>query len=170
MSAPLREIERTPTIQHEDLIARVRDLYDNYYEALDDVRLEEWPNFFTEECLYRVIPRENFEHGYTLCTMQAESRGMLQDRVTGLLKTQMYAPRYYRRFPGPLRVKQQSPEGIRLRHNLLMVQTLIDKPSDIVLAGVCHDLVVEDQGRLRFRERIVAFDSEMVPNSLIYPP
>jgi salicylate 5-hydroxylase small subunit len=67
-------------------------------------------------------------------------------------------------------VKQQGPEGIRVRHNLLMVQTLIDKPSDIVLAGACHDLVVEDQGRLRFRERIVAFDSEMVPNSLIYPP
>ncbi|MFD0391663.1 aromatic-ring-hydroxylating dioxygenase subunit beta [Tistrella bauzanensis] len=87
-----------------DMRARVRDLYDAYYDTLDDVRLADWPDFFTVDCLYRVIPRENAERGYTLCTMQAESRGMLQDRVTGLTTTQMYAPRYYRRFPGPIRM------------------------------------------------------------------
>ncbi|MGQ9370357.1 aromatic-ring-hydroxylating dioxygenase subunit beta [Azospirillum sp. ST 5-10] len=152
----------------DDLRARVRDLYDAYYAALDDVRLEDWPDFFTQDCLYRVVPRENAERGYALATMQAESRGMLQDRVTGLLRTQMYAPRYYRRFPGPLRVAETAG-GVRTRHNLLMVQTLIDKQSDIVLCGVCHDLVVADGGRLRFKERVVVFDSEMIPNSLIYP-
>jgi 3-phenylpropionate/cinnamic acid dioxygenase small subunit len=151
------------------LRALLRDFYDAYYDALDDVRLEEWPDFFTEACLYRVIPRENFERGYTLCTMQAESRGMLSDRVTGLLRTQMYAPRYYRRFPGPLRVVAQDAEGVDVRHNLLMVQTLLDKQSDIVLCGVCHDRVVRDGDRLRFAQRVVSFDSEMIPNSLIYP-
>lgn len=150
------------------LRARVRDFYDAYYDALDDVRLEDWPDFFTEECLYRVIPRENHERGFMLCTMQAESRGMLQDRVTGLLKTQMYAPRYYRRFPGPLRVTVGA-DGIRTRHNLLMVQTLIDRQPSIVLCGVCHDRLVEDEGRLRLAERVVVFDSEMIANSLIYP-
>ncbi len=147
----------------------VRDLYDDYVAALDDLRLAEWPDFFTQDCLYRVIPRENYEQGYTLCTMQAESRGMLIDRVMGLTRTQMYAPRYYRRFPGPLRIVADEADGVRTRHNLLMVQTLIDKQSDIVLAAVCHDLVTVDGGRLRFRERIVVFDSEMIPNSLIYP-
>ena len=86
---------------------------------------------------------------------------------------QVYAPRYYRRFPGPLRV-MPGLDGVRTRHNLLIVQTLIDRQSDIVLCGTCHDLIVRDPdpeaaGRLRFRERIVVFDSEMVPNSLIYP-
>lgn len=151
----------------------VRDLYDDYYAVLDDVRLEDWPDFFMAECLYQVIPRENHERGRNLCTMQAESRGMLQDRVTGLVQTQVYAPRYYRRFPGPLRVTPGA-DGVRTRHNLLIVQTLIDQQSDIVLCGTCHDLIVRDPspeaaGRLRFRERIVVFDSEMVPNSLIYP-
>lgn len=94
---------------------------------------------------------------------------MLIDRVAGLTGSQMYAPRYYRRFPGPLRIVGQAAEGARVRHNLLMVQTLLDKQSDIVLAGVCHDLVVQNGERLRFRERIVVFDSEMVPNSFIYP-
>ncbi len=159
------ETERT---DGHALRARVRDFYDDYYAALDDVRLADWPDFFTGDCLYRVIPRENFERGYPLCTIQAESRGMLQDRVTGLLRTQMYAPRYYRRFPGPLRVTAAA-DGVGTRHNLLMVQTLIDQQPNIVLCGVCHDRLVEEDGRLRLKERTVVFDSEMIANSLIYP-
>ncbi|GAA0386652.1 aromatic-ring-hydroxylating dioxygenase subunit beta [Brevundimonas terrae] len=147
----------------------VRDLYDAYYGALDDVDLHAWPEFFTEECVYRVIPRENFEAGYTLCTMQAESRGMLKDRVTGLTRTQMYAPRYYRRFPTAPRFLGEENGVISVRHNLLVVQTLIDKHSDIVLSAVCHDKIVRDGDTLRFVERVVVFDSEMIPNSLVYP-
>jgi 3-phenylpropionate/cinnamic acid dioxygenase small subunit len=147
----------------------LRDFYDDYYNTLDDVRLEDWPSFFTEDCIYRVIPRENFEAGYTLSTIYAESRGMLVDRVMGVTRTQMFAPRYYRRFPGPLRVVGPDGDGVRTRHNLLVVQTLIDRKSEIVLSAVCHDVVVADEGRLRLRQRIVVFDSEMIPNSLIYP-
>ncbi|MBD7940034.1 aromatic-ring-hydroxylating dioxygenase subunit beta [Brevundimonas guildfordensis] len=147
----------------------VRDLYDAYYATLDDVDLHAWPEHFTEDCLYRVIPRENYEAGFTLCTMQAESRGMLRDRVTGLTRTQMYAPRYYRRFPTAPRIVSQDEQGVRVRHNLLVVQTLIDKHSDIVLSAVCHDRIVRDGDQVRFAERIVVFDSEMIPNSLVYP-
>jgi salicylate 5-hydroxylase small subunit len=145
------------------------DFFDDYYAALDEVRLHDWPEFFIQDCLYRVIPRENFEAGYTLCTIQAESRGMLRDRVMGLTRTQMYAPRYYRRFPTAPRLVSESGGAAQVRHNLLLVQTLIDKPSEIVLSAVCHDRVVVDEGRLRFAERIVVFDSEMLPNSLVYP-
>ena len=147
----------------------LRDFYDDYYTALDDGRFEEWPAFFTEDCLYRVIPRENFEAGYTLSTIYAESRGMLIDRVMGVMRTQMYAPRSYRRFPGPLRIVSRDRDSVRTRHNLLLVQTLIDKQTEIVLSAVCHDVLVNDKGRNRLRERIVVFDSEMIPNSLIYP-
>jgi 3-phenylpropionate/cinnamic acid dioxygenase small subunit len=147
----------------------LRDFYDDYYTILDDLRLDEWPPLFTEDCVYRVIPRENYEAGYTLSTIYAESRGMLVDRVMGMTRTQMYAPRYYRRFPGPLRIVSRDADSVRSRHNLLVVQTLIDKKSEIVLSAICHDVLVDDEGRNRLRERIVVFDSEMIPNSLIYP-
>jgi salicylate 5-hydroxylase small subunit len=147
----------------------LRDFYDDYYNLLDDVRLDEWPAFFTEDCLYRVIPRENYEAGYTLSTIYAESRGMLIDRVMGLTRTQMYAPRYYRRFSGPLQIVSRDGEAVRVRHNLLVVQTLIDKKTEIVLSAVCHDVLVPGDERPLLRQRIVVFDSEMLPNSLIYP-
>jgi salicylate 5-hydroxylase small subunit len=147
----------------------LRDFYDEYYTTLDDGRFEAWPDFFTEDCLYRVIPRENYEAGYALSTMYGESRGMLIDRVMGMTRTQMFAPRYYRRFPGPIRLVSQDADSVRIRQNLLVVQTLIDRKTEIVLSAVCHDVLVSDSGLPRLRERIVVFDSEMLPNSLIYP-
>jgi 3-phenylpropionate/cinnamic acid dioxygenase small subunit len=147
----------------------LRDFYDDYYNCLDDVRLDDWPAMFTQDCIYRIIPRENYEAGYTLSTIYAESRGMLIDRVMGVTRTQMYQPRTYRRFPGPLRIVSRDGDSVRTRHNLLVVQTLIDKQTEIVLSAVCHDVLVIDEDRLRLRERIVVFDSEMIPNSLIYP-
>lgn len=144
--------------------------YDRYFEALDDGRLEEWPGFFTDDCRFQIIPRENHEAGYQLCTIQADSKGMLLDRVQGILKTQMFAPRYYRRFYSGLRATARGREGIKVRQNVLVVQTLIDRPSEVVICGVAHDLL-EETGRdtWRFRERILVIDSEMIPNSIIYP-
>ena len=147
----------------------IRNFYDRYYATLDALRLAEWPEFFSEECVYRIISRENYERGFRLATLGAESRGMLQDRVTGLTQTQVYAPRYYRRFPGPLMIEPTSEDNFKVEHNLLIVQTLIDKQSEIVLAGRCHDVLIIEQGRLRIKRRDVVFDSEMIPNSLVYP-
>ncbi|MGH6708783.1 MAG: aromatic-ring-hydroxylating dioxygenase subunit beta [Bradyrhizobium sp.] len=157
------------TIDDAPDLEELRGFYDDYMETLDDGRLDDWPEFFVEDCLYRIIPRENFEAGYTLCTIQAESRGMLVDRVQGIQSTQMYAPRYYRRFYTGLRLKGEDATATRARQNVLVVQTMLNKPSQIVLCGVSHDVIVRDAGGLRFKERILVFDSEMIPNSLIYP-
>lgn len=167
MPKVLEQGARSESDRHADRDA-VRDFYDAYYDTLDSVQLEEWPNFFSKDCVYRIISRENYERGFQLATVCAESRGMLMDRVTGLMRTMVYAPRYYRRFPGPLRMSATN-DGTAITHNLLIVQTLIDKQSEIVLCGRCQDLLVVEDDRLLLKRRDVVFDSEMVPNSLIYP-
>ena len=99
----------------------LRGFYDDYMEVLDDGRLEEWSEFFVDDCLYQIIPRENYENNYSLCTIQADSKGMVIDRVQGIIKTQMFAPRYYRRFYSGLRVKGSNEHGIRVRQNVLVI-------------------------------------------------
>ncbi len=147
----------------------VEEFYSSYYDALDELRLSDWPDHFSEDCLYRIVSRENYERGLPLSTILAESRNMLIDRVTGLTQTQVYAPRYYRRFPGALRIHALENNHVATNHNLLIVQTLIDRQSEIVMAGRCLDKLTREQGRLLLTERIFVFDSEMIPNSLIYP-
>jgi 3-phenylpropionate/cinnamic acid dioxygenase small subunit len=148
----------------------IREFYDAYFDALDEGRLEEWPEFFVEECGYRIIPRENYEAGQGLCIMQADSKGMLTDRVRAILKTQVYAPRYYRRFYSGLRVVNASGKECEVRQNVLIVQTPINKPSEILGCGVGHDRVVANEsGELKFLERTLILDTEMIRNSVIYP-
>jgi len=160
-------INRQTNLPSRDKLA---DFYDRYFEALDDLRLEEWPEYFVDECIFEVIPRENWQAGYKLCTIQADSKGMLVDRVQGILKTQVYAPRVYRRFYSGLRATVRDEYGfIKTRQNVIVAQTLIDGPSMIHLCGVAFDLLEERNDDFLFRERTFVIDSEMIPNSFIFP-
>src|SRR5438874_1228603 len=74
-----------------ELRARLADLYCAYGDAVDDGDLERWPDFFTANCLYKVMPRENFEQGLPIALIYCESRNMLVDRVVALRKTALGA-------------------------------------------------------------------------------
>jgi 3-phenylpropionate/cinnamic acid dioxygenase small subunit len=149
----------------------VHAFYDTYFEVLDNGgRLEEWPDFFVEDCLYRVIPRENFEAGQDACIMQGDSKGMLIDRVQAILSTQVYAPRYCRHFYSGLRLVTRTRLELEVRQNLLVIHTLVSKPSKILACAASHDrLVVTDGGHLKIIERTVILDTEMIDNTIIYP-
>lgn len=152
-----------------DLRFELDELYSEYVECLDDGDLEHWPELFTEECLYKVIPRENFERGLPLALMLCESKGMLQDRVEALQRASVYAPRAMRHLISNIRIKAQEPDGIRVQANYAVLQTLNDEPTQVFNAGKYVDRVVRDAGRLKFKEKLCIFDSIVVPGSLVYP-
>jgi 3-phenylpropionate/cinnamic acid dioxygenase small subunit len=152
-----------------ELRARLADLYCAYSDALDDGELERWPDFFLEDCLYKVVPRENHERGLPLALIYAESRRMLVDRVVALRETALYAPRRMRHLTGTIRVRAAGPEGLRLTASFMLAQTMVDQPSQLFLCGRYHDRVVESDGGLLFAERICVYDSTIVPTSLVYP-
>jgi 3-phenylpropionate/cinnamic acid dioxygenase small subunit len=149
---------------------KIAALYDAYFDTLDEGRLEEWPDFFVDDCSYRIIARENHEAGQGLCIMQADSKGMLTDRVRAILKTQVFAPRYCRRFYSGLRIVKAGHREVEVKQNVLMIQTLLDKPSEILGCGAGRDrLVLSESGELKFADRTIVLDTEMIRNSMIYP-
>jgi 3-phenylpropionate/cinnamic acid dioxygenase small subunit len=152
-----------------ELRARLADLYCAYADVLDEGALERWPDFFTEECLYKVIPRENFEQELPIALIFCESRNMLVDRVVALRETALYVPRIVRHMTSNIRLRTIEAQGLRLTANFALYQTMTDQPSDLFLCGRYHDRVVEDGGNLRFPERICVYDSTIVPTSLVYP-
>src|SRR5438477_12727919 len=88
-----------------ELRARLADLYSAYSDALDEGALEHWPEFFTEKCLYKVMPRENFEQGLPVALIYCESRTMLVDRVVALRETALFVPRTVRHLTGNIRLR-----------------------------------------------------------------
>jgi anthranilate 1,2-dioxygenase small subunit len=147
----------------------VEELYADYVECLDDGELERWPEFFTDACLYKIVPRENFERGLPLALMLCESKGMCQDRVEALRRASVYAPRALRHLVSNIRIKTHAADGIRVQANYAVLQTLNDEPTQVFNAGKYIDLVVRDAAQLKFKEKLCVFDSIMVPGSLVYP-
>ena len=147
----------------------IADLYAAYAACLDSGRFEEWPDFFVESCRYRVTPRENFDHDLPLCIMDLQSRGALQDRVYGVQSTLFHAPYYQRHIISLPRLTGRDGDALMVEANYLVIRTKRDLPSEIFNAGRYVDRLVMTGEGLRFAEKLCIFDSELIPNSIIYP-
>jgi salicylate 5-hydroxylase small subunit len=152
-----------------DLRFALQDLYAAYAACLDEGRFADWPEFFTEDCLYRVVPRENFDQALPLSTMELHGKGMLKDRVYGVQSTLFHAPYYQRHLIGPLRLLAHDDDRIELEANYLVVRTKRDLPSELFNAGRYLDRIQVTADGLLFAQKVCVFDSELIPNSMIYP-
>jgi 3-phenylpropionate/cinnamic acid dioxygenase small subunit len=151
------------------LRARLADLYGAYEEVLGEGQYERWPEFFTENCFYKIIPRENYNAGLPIALIFAESRGMLVDRVAALRNTMLYAPRLVRNLTAGIVLRSIDADGMCLSASFAAFQTMLNEPTTTFLCGRLYDRVVDDAGALRFAERICVTDATLVPTSLIFP-
>jgi 3-phenylpropionate/cinnamic acid dioxygenase small subunit len=161
--------KRFTRMDPRELRLELEALYADYAACLDEERFEEWPDFFTERCLYKIVPRENFERGLPLATWWCESKGYLLDRVTAIRKTAVYAPRYVRRMVSGIRALGWKDDLLEARTSYAAFETLADGETRVFNVGSSRDQLAVEDGRLRFQERICVFDSLLVPNSLIFP-
>ena len=152
-----------------ELRLELEALYAAYAGCLDEERFEEWPDFFVVDCLYKIVPRENFERGLPLATWLCEGRGYLEDRVTAIRRTMVYAPRYMKRLITGIEVRGWAGEVLEVRANYAAFETQLDSVTQVFNVGRYHDRIVVEGGALKFKEKICVFDSALVPNSLIYP-
>ena len=144
-------------------------LYAEYACAVDSGNWDLWPGFFVDDCRYRLVPRENHERGLPLATLSFESKGMLRDRVYGIRETLFHDPYYQRHVVGAPVVRAASPGRIESEAHYAVFRTKLDGPSTVFNVGRYLDVVVSTPDGLRFQSRTVVFDSEMIPNSIIYP-
>jgi salicylate 5-hydroxylase small subunit len=144
-------------------------LYADYAYAVDSGDWDLWPEFFVDDCRYRLVPRENHERGLPLATLSFESKGMLRDRVYGIRETLFHDPYYQRHVVGAPLVRAAGPGRIESEANYAVFRTKLDGPSTVFNVGRYLDVVVTTADGLRFQSRTAVFDSEMIPNSIIYP-
>jgi 3-phenylpropionate/cinnamic acid dioxygenase small subunit len=152
------------------LKAEIDALYADYAERLDDGPLESWPALFTEDCLYLLVPRDNFDRGLPLATMRCESRAMLNDRIRAVRETIMHEPRYLRHHITNARGESHADGTIEVRANFSIIEVLPDQLPRLLLTGRYLDLLVRGaDGVLRFAEKRCVYDSVLVPNTIVVP-
>lgn len=152
-----------------DLLPRLSQLNAEYARALDDDRLEAWPDFFVMDCLYTITSADNHRRGLEAGLIYADSRGMLQDRVAALREANVYERQTYRHLVGLPAVLGEEDGAVRAETPFLVIRIMRDGRMDLFATGRYLDLVVEEGGALRFRERLVVCDSARVDTLLAIP-
>ncbi|MCM5680043.1 aromatic-ring-hydroxylating dioxygenase subunit beta [Schlegelella sp. S2-27] len=147
----------------------LNQLYADYASAVDSGQWDLWPEFFTDRCVYRLQPRENHERGFPLATLSFTSKGMLKDRVYGIKETLFHDPYYQRHVVGAPVVRDIGPDGMRCEANYAVFRTKLSEATTVFNVGRYIDTVVGTPGGLKFASRECIYDSEMIPNSIIYP-
>ncbi len=141
----------------------------DYVRALDDDRLEDWPGFFADECLYKITSAANHRQGLAAGIIYADSPGMLRDRVAALREANIYERQTYRHLVGMPAMLGEVDGAVRAETPFLVVRIMRDGTMDLFATGRYLDLLIEEEGSLRFRERIVVCDSSRVDTLLAIP-
>ena len=144
-------------------------LYADYASALDCGDWDLWPEFFTESCTYKLQPRENFERGFPLATLWFDSKGMLKDRVYCIRETLFHDPYYQRHVVGAPRVLGAEGDHIRAEANYAVFRTKLSQETTVFNVGRYLDVIRRTPDGLKFESKLCIYDSEMIPNSIIYP-
>jgi salicylate 5-hydroxylase small subunit len=144
-------------------------LHSEYIACIDAGDFERWPDFFTDNCDYRIQARENFDAKLPLCIMWLEGKGMLRDRVYGVRETLYHDPYYQRHIVSMPRIRSADAHEIGVETNYLVVRTKRDSFSELFNVGRYLDTIERTPEGLKFRTRECVFDSEWIRNSIIYP-
>src|SRR6266567_174336 len=162
----------------------IEQLYTAYAHCLDDDRLEEWPEFFTEDCAYRVTSAEYHEAGLPLGIIYATSKNMLVDRVMALRRANIYEPQRYRHLVSSLRIASEDgnagvspaggpdgrgPNALDAVANFLVVRTMQDGAMTLFAAGHYIDRVVRTDTGWKFAGKQVILDSRQIDTLLALP-
>ncbi|MGH2927119.1 MAG: aromatic-ring-hydroxylating dioxygenase subunit beta [Solirubrobacteraceae bacterium] len=152
-----------------EILLRVAALNAEYAAAIDADRLEDWPGFFLDPCFYKITSAENVRRGLAAGMVYADSRGMLQDRVTALRRANIYERQSYRHIVGLPRITGEQDGAIAAETPFLVVRSMHDGRVDLFATGVYLDRIREADGALRFAERVVVCDSSRVDTLLAIP-
>jgi 3-phenylpropionate/cinnamic acid dioxygenase small subunit len=150
----------------------IEEFHAQYCWTLDCGDVESWPEYFTDDAVYRITARENADAGLPVGLVYADSKAMIRDRAFALKHTQMYAPRTLQHFVTNVRVLElkAGPGGsIKAQSNYLLLQTLVDGPTTIQQSGRYYDTFVRANGRLLLKERQCIYDTVLIANDLVLP-
>ena len=147
----------------------IHELIAAYVECIDDDRLEEWPDFFVEDCRYLITSRQSHEAGYRHGVVYAASRGMLTDRILALRRANIFEPHRYRHVVGPIRIGGIEDGVADVRSNFIVIRIMHDGEMALFAAGRYLDRIAVSAEPYRFRERLVVLDSEKIDTLLVIP-
>ena len=147
----------------------INDLMADYCHYIDDDRLEEWLDFFTEDCEYIILSRENEESNLPLELLSCRNKNMLRDRILSLREANIYNIHFDKHLLGAVRILGKENGGYRVQANYSLYQSNQDGVSELFSVGTYRDLITFAAGKPQFKEKTAVADTFGIPRLLSTP-
>jgi anthranilate 1,2-dioxygenase small subunit len=147
----------------------IERLLARYVATIDEGRLDEWPGYFVEDCRYQIISSENYEKGLPIGVFFADSRGMLQDRVSSLREASVYEAQRYRHLVSSTLILSAADGIVTARSNYMVARIMHDGAMTLFSTGRYLDRITLRGAEPLFEERLVVFDSKRIDTLLAIP-
>lgn len=147
----------------------VQEFYFRYAECLDGGRLQHWPEFFLDSCIYRITTRRGLRLAPDDDLMNLNSKTAMRDRIVAVGQSEDYEPHMQRHYVSNFRVQAASDEELRVQANFQVLRTFPERRTEFFVSGYYSDRIALSDGRLNIREKLCILDSDVPPESLIYP-
>lgn len=147
----------------------LEEFYFRYAECLDGGRLQQWPEFFLDSCSYRVTTRRNLRLGPEEDLLSLRTKTSMRDRIVAIGQSEDYEPHTQRHFITNFRLQVTAENDLRVTANVQILRTFPDRASEFLASGYYLDRVAMTGTRFTFREKLCVFDSDIPPESLVYP-
>ena len=136
---------------------------------IDTDRLEKWPDMFTDDCIYEIVPKENADLGLSVGIMHCFGRPMLRDRVVSLRQANVFEPHTYRHLTSGLEFTSVDADTLDMQSNYVVIQTLTNGESEVYQAGRYIDRVVRTPDGWRYQSKRAIYDTSRVHTLLVTP-
>jgi salicylate 5-hydroxylase small subunit len=146
----------------------VQEFYFRYAECLDGGRLQQWPEFFMDTCVYRVTTRRGLRLGGDEDIVSLNGKTALRDRVAAMGQSEDFEPHMQRHYIANFRI-QAAADELRVQANFQVLRTFPERRTEPFLSGYYLDRVAVAGRRLNFKEKLCVLDSELLPESFVYP-
>lgn len=156
-------------MDERELYFRIERLYARYVRCIDDDRLEDWPNFFTDDCRYKIISAENHDQDLPLGIIDADSKAMLQDRVASIRRANIFEDHRYKHFVSGVEVLGVEDGVAEVVANYLAIRIDIRGDAMLFSVGRFQDKIAVDRDPPLFVEKLAIFDNERVDTLLALP-
>ena len=140
-----------------------------YARCLDDDRLEEWPDFFADDCVYRVTSADNMREGYEASLIFLNSKGMVRDRVSALRTANIYERQAYRHVLGQPSILSSEGETVTSEVSFIVVRIMRNGATDLFATGRYLDTWRRAGDGVALTSRIVVCDSSRIDTLLALP-
>ena len=147
----------------------INNLLAEYGLLLDEDRLEEWVDLFTEDAQYKVVTRENKKLNLPLAVIWCDNKNMLRDRIHSYRHVNEHNLHWDRHIIGHPRIQPINATEWQVQASYSLFQTTLEGRSILFNVGAYDFQMIQENGVLKINFLEVISDTGSFETLLATP-